>query len=414
MIQIITNTFVSVEQKNSVKKLIEYNKFSDYKSFDLFDINIIDLNSDSIWETKTNSYENILNCKELKLFSQSLKTSKAKIIISLPQNKMIQFNYSFNRYNNSKDLKTIPDIIERIVKKIIPDYLTHVFFERNISTIQNLKYNSDFYFDEESTVASNILLRCDKSRKINTIKLQKNLIITTLNFLSNMNDVNIIIAFLNQVGFMQQQTTIPDWIKDIQFYNDKELISENDKNKQEIQKINEKIENNNKELETNNQYKSILYLSGTALADQINNMLGKIFDLNPEEFVDKYEEDFNFKKNNITFIVETKGLNNEVVGKNVSDAYDHVIIYEDQLEQEKKEEKVKGLFFVASERNKKPEERAKIKERQITIAKRNNMLIIDTPTFYKMFEDFCQKKLSTEEIFKIFKEQVGLINYEGK
>ena len=176
-----------------------------------------------------------------------------------------------------------------------------------------------------------------------------------------MNDVNIIIAFLNQVGFMQQQTTIPDWIKDIQFYNDKELISENDKNKQEIQKINEKIENNNKELETNNRYKSILYLSGTALADQINNMLGKIFDLNPEEFVDKYEEDFNFKKNNITFIVETKGLNNEVVGKNVSDAYDHVIIYEDQLEQEKKEEKVKGLFFVASERNKKPEERAKIK-----------------------------------------------------
>lgn len=128
MIQIITNTFVSVEQKNSVKKLIEYNKFSDYKSFDLFDINIIDLNSDSIWETKTNSYENILNCKELNLFSQSIKTSKAKIIISLPQNKMIQFNYSFNRYNNSKDLKTIPDIIERIVKKIIPDYLTHVFF----------------------------------------------------------------------------------------------------------------------------------------------------------------------------------------------------------------------------------------------------------------------------------------------
>ena len=47
------------------------------------------------------------------------------------------------------------------------------FFERNISTIQNLKYNSDFYFDEESTVASNVLLRCDKSRKINTIKLQK-------------------------------------------------------------------------------------------------------------------------------------------------------------------------------------------------------------------------------------------------
>lgn len=159
-----------------------------------------------------------------------------------------------------------------------------------------------------------------------------------------MNDVNIIIAFLNQVGFMQQQTTIPDWIKDIQFYNDKELISENDKNKQEIQKINEKIENNNKELETNNQYKSILYLSGTALADQINNMLGKIFDLNPEEFVDKYEEDFNFKKNNITFIVETKGLNNEVTGKNVSAAYDHVIIYEDQLEQEKKRKKSKDCF----------------------------------------------------------------------
>ena len=156
---------------------------------------------------------------------------------------------------------------------------------------------------------------------------------------------------------------------------------------------------------------NILYSSGNTLAEQINKMLIKIFNLK-EDFKDIYEEDFNFKADGITYVVETKGLNNEVSGQNVSDAYNHLIIYDDKLEQQGIVEKTKCLFFVASERKRKIEERQKIKERQITIAKRNKTLIIDTPTFYKMFEDFLQGKLSAKDIHTMFKEQDGLISYK--
>ena len=70
------------------------------------------------------------------------------------------------------------------------------------------------------------------------------------------------------------------------------------------------------------------------------------------------------------------------------------------------------MFFVASERKKNVSERKKINSRQETIAKRNNTLIIDTPTFLKMYEDFLNKKISKDEIIKMFKEQFGVIKYQ--
>lgn len=144
----------------------------------------------------------------------------------------------------------------------------------------------------------------------------------------------------------------------------------------EIAKLNNIINENKKKLNNNLKYKSILYLSGNSLSEQINKMLIQIFGLE-DKFVDIYEEDFNFKFCDTTFVVETK-----------------------------------GLFFVANERFKEPRERSKIKERQITMAKRNKTLIIETTTFYKIFEDFIKQELSVDNIYKMFKENVGLLEYE--
>ena len=156
-----------------------------------------------------------------------------------------------------------------------------------------------------------------------------------------------------------------------------------------------------------------MYETGTELNKEIINILEDILKEH-NEFKDIYEEDYKFISDNTTFIVETKGLSNEVSGQNVTDAFSHLTIYEDKLEQENKVETTKCLFFVASQRKLRISERKKVNQRQETIAKRNNTLIIDTPTFLNIYEDFLNQKISKDEIIKIFKEQFGVINYVRK
>jgi len=236
---------------------------------------------------------------------------------------------------------------------------------------------------------------------------------TTLNVLETPVHKEIekrLFVLLNKIGFLIKNETIPLWIEEISFYDDY-IYNENiNKCNDEIIKLNNIINENKEKLNNNLSYKSILYSSGNSLSEQINKMLIRIFELD-NNFIDVYEEDFNFKLDGLTFIVETKGLNNEVSGKNVSDAYDHLVIYEDNLEKNGIVEETKCLFFVASERFKKPEERCKIKERNIKIAKRNKTLIIETQIFYKIFEDFIKNEISSKEILELFKQNTGLLEY---
>lgn len=164
----------------------------------------------------------------------------------------------------------------------------------------------------------------------------------------------------------------------------------------------------------NNKIKSILYKSGNDLALEVNKLLGKILDYDLSNFNYVFEEDCLIKLDDITYVVETKGLNNEVAGTDVTKAFNHEVIYEDKLESEKKEENVKCLFIVASERKKKVSDRKKINERQIKIAKRNDTLIIPTQILLEMYNDFINKNISREEIKSIFLKQNGLIKYEPK
>jgi hypothetical protein len=251
--------------------------------------------------------------------------------------------------------------------------------------------------------------------------IEENIAITTLNVFYEQTDISLedrkisiknrFYILLNKLGFLTTETIIPEWVSEITFYNDEIYTKQNESIEVQIEGLNKEIEKNNIELQKNNRYKSILYETGKNLSNQINAMLEIIFEIKSSDFIDTCEEDYRIKFNDITFIIETKGLNNQVGGKNVSDAYDHLVIYEDELEKKGIKEETKCLFFTAYERLLKPSEREKINERQITIAKRNKILIIDTPTFYRIFEDFIQKEIDKDTILNILKTQLGQIVY---
>lgn len=89
----------------------------------------------------------------------------------------------------------------------------------------------------------------------------------------------------------------------------------------------------------------------------------------------------------------------------------HVFAYEENIQDENKQENVKGIFIVATQRDKNISEREETPDRQIKIAERNNILIIRTEQLLEIFEDFRNKKINTDDIIKLLTEQNGELKY---
>ncbi len=381
--------------------------FKNYMSFDLYDINIICLNDLDMWKYTGNAFNNVSCANDICKLKKSINTSKSKCIIILPVNGSFEYAY-YSGYTRSIDLKNMLSSLRNIILEYIYDFIPCFEYEPGISTVNGIKYNYDFYFE---TSSKNILIRGDKNDKVVAYG-KDNVTVTTLQlgFKDGIEEsLNNLVAEL----YKEEAEFVPEWIYDISFYDDNKYIDSNKKINEKISEMVEKINKNNLHLDINNHFKSILYESGNKLQDVvieiIENITGK-----HNDFEDVSEEDYLFKSNDYTFIVETKGLNGEVQGKHVNAAIAHLTIYEDNLEQQGIEENTKCLFIVASERLKRVDDRSQIKDRNITIAKRNNALIIDTPTLLNVYEDFLYNKIDKDEIINIFINQSGLIKYESK
>ena len=413
MIQIISlNNDLQSDFENN--KDIDVTTFSDYESFDRYDVNIINLNSPDIWEFNDMNVGGLNIQEDLIPLKQSIKSSNTKTIILMPQNYTFYYYMSYGcNFLKSKQLKSISHSVSKILNDYICDEILEYTYERCKTTINRFEFNSDFYFNDINT--EDILLTSDKGNKVNTY-FYENVIITTLNVFESNSKENAyekLNSFITAVCKPQNKEAAPSWIEEVKFFDDEKYLDNIEQSKKEIEKLEKEINENKLKLDENNKVKSILYETGTELNKEIVNILEDILKEH-NEFKDVYEEDYKFISDNTTFIVETKGLNNEVSGQNVTDAFSHLTIYEDKLEQENKVEATKCLFFVASQRKLRISERKKVNQRQETIAKRNNTLIIDTPTFLNIYEDFLNQKISKDEIIKIFKEQFGVINYVRK
>ena len=379
---------------NYSTKDVEINDFSNYKSFNLYDVNIICLNENDMWVSKGSNY-NLMSCSDdLCKLKKTIKTSKTKTVIILPSNSLFRYN--------------LLDTLQNMLIQLLYDNIPNFEYEPGYANVNDIKYNYDFYFEN---VNDNILLKAEKSDKVVAIKYE-NVIVTTLQLLIN-KDFEKPLNNLLSVFYKDELDNTPNWINDILFYDDQKYLDDNKTLEKKITEIHNKIKQNNKKLETNSHYKSILFQTGDYLKNVIIEMIEVILN-EKNDFKDEFEEDYLFKSNGYSFVVETKGLNGEVQGKHVTDAFSHLIIYEDKLEKSGIEENTKCLFFVASERNIIPSERKKINERHVTIAKRNNTLIIDTPTFLKIYEDFLNDKINKNEIISIFIKQFGIINYKSR
>lgn len=380
---------------------VECSTIDSPKSFDTFDINIIDFNSPEIWRNKNGNTRWINEINDFKNLNDMIKHSvKCKIIIVIPQNLVFSYDYYINEYYKSEQLK---NIIKTDFKNIFSEYLgingISLSYENNETLTGNLKIKSAFYFIDHGF---EVLTKSIGSNKDTTIKYNKeNLIITTLH-ISNYDEI---ISFLKELRLIDSINDLPEWVKEYNFYNDDNLKKSNKEIDGKIEQLQLEKNKNISLIEKNNYYKSILISSGDDLVKTVFDILGRILDQNFEDFIDIKKEDFRFEYNNTLFIGEIKGVNENVKNKHISQLDNHL----DDLEYDNVKFTPKKLLIINHQRKSPLAERAEVDPKQIDKAIRDDVLIIETITLLKLYEKFLNDEITKEEVYEIFRDKTGLL-----
>jgi hypothetical protein len=405
-----------IGHETRIIKNIKCSRFKDPQSPDDFDINIIDLNSSGIWYCKSSKSDTINDFNDFVHLSEMISDSKkTKVLIVYPENYYYYYHFdTYNlRYHYKDELKNKLHVLLKIESLITQLPPPSIFFEKTETTINDLKFLSDFRFDTTGE------LRCstksDVSEKSTTVKLQhpnKKIEITLTTLHNITKDEKSLQSFLKHIGLIEIKDAEPEWIKSYDKFDDKKIKAQIDKNKRDISKLQQEITKGNEILEQNKKWKSILYENGENLVKVVFNVLEKLLDYDFSDRKDNFKEDFLIKKEGVVFVGEIKGVSHNVKNSNISQAVTNRNICKENLESENIEENVKGLLVINHQRDKPLENREPIHNNQIEEAERNQILIIETSTLLDIFEKHQKNDISAAKYIEIFKNKVGVLKID--
>ena len=163
--------YISYDKKNI--KEIECTTLANPKSFDIFDVNIINLNSQYIWRYNLQSTRNINCFRDLKNLKDIVNyTVKSNIIYILPQNLTFLYGLRNNDYQCFHELKNlIKNDISYILEELLELRYITLVYENNETLIGNIKLESAFHFVDHGF---KVLTKSIDSNKDTTIKYYKN------------------------------------------------------------------------------------------------------------------------------------------------------------------------------------------------------------------------------------------------
>ena len=355
-------------------------------NFDNFNYNIIDLRDTSIFTNARTYYKEFsLKMEDLK---KSLNSNHSNVLILLP-------NYKFDNYANS---------IKFVLNFLLEIDMCKIEYERNYTTIENNKLENSYYFKLSGTCSQLLKAKSydDTNKDKITILKYKNILISSIQNV-RIRDIAPILPVL----FKEELSSfeMPDWVKNLYFFDDIKLTENNKKLEEELQKIKNQIKENNDKLKENAKYKSILYTNGDILQEIVKEMLNDIFDNSLENFKDLKKEDFLIElENDITFIGEVKGVSTNVKNPHIHQIVGRQLDYE-EINPNKETHPILVINYL---RDRDISNRDNISAEQIKYAKRNYCLIISTITFLKLYEKYKKQELTKEDIIKIFKNEENI------
>ena len=370
------------------------------KSFDEFDINVIDLNSPNLWSFSLEDQKCNRAIYCIKTLKEIMKNSKKSIsIILMPANTKVSLLRSGGL---TAQTILIKDIIKQINYELCELTLSYarLRYEISTTTIDEQDFYSDFVFDDVDYET----IKRSNGGKSTIIKYNERLYSTTLLIKNTANDLGILISFILS---RFKKSDIPDWFNSLEYFDDAAL-----KNKRsELLDIYRQIENIDRQINKNNKFKSILYSTGDELVGVVKEILVDIFKLTDSHFTDVKKEDFRFEFEDVNFMVEIKGINTNVKNSNIAQCKKHVtdLIAEDDT---KSPGNVKGLLIVNPQRDIEPGKREPIHANQISYAKSEGILIITTLELLKLYQAYTKDEVVSNKCFETFKNNVGEFKFD--
>ena len=396
-IQVITHSGREVKYRGNV---IKQNSLHDIQSLDEFDINVIDLSANELWECDRDSRETINSISDFISISEMITNrKKSKLVILYPQN----CNFTYIKYGSqySEEVKNMLNSLSKkiLVKLFQPLSNIELVYENTRTLLQTKEFLASFYFKNEDEV----LITSVSSEKPIAI-MAKNVILSTL----CVDNIEKLIVLLSELGLLEEKQEVPEWFSEISMFDDykqKEIIQEST---EKIGLEQKKIGQAQAILDNNNRLKSVLYTTGDELVELVFEIFEEILDCDLSGFVDLKKEDLLIETEEVIFIGEIKGVNSNVKSTNISQVDTH---YHDYLEThpEVDESKLKALLIINHQKNKAIKEREPVMEQQINLAKRNNSLIVETYTLLRVLELYRSNKVTKEKIISVFKKREGLL-----
>ena len=390
-------------------QIIDYNEpcsLNKPKSFDEFDINIIDIRDINLWRnsdlnSRTDTIDDINDFRSIHSIIEN--SIKSKTIIIFPQNVYYSYDKYDRNYHSKCELKNMINGFKSILSVMIDEIDFNIVYENTITRIGEKEIEASFYFE---ACDNEILTQSNGSSKVTTIE-SNGIILTTL----NLNLDESLEPFLKKIHLVKEKVSIPDWIKDLEMFDDQKQYNVVQETKRIIRVSNEKIEEALKIIEKNNEYKSILYSTGHHLEKMVFEILQELLKCDLSDFEDEKEEDFCMKIGEKIFIGEIKGVNHNIKSQNISQLDVHYQNYLDE-NPDKTEEDIKALLIMAHQKNKSLENREPVHEKQIQLAMRNRSLIIETITLLRLFEKYKNGEISSDDCIELFSKNIGLLKIE--
>jgi len=305
--------------------------------------------------------------------------------------------------------ETLPTMKKLLMDSHIIEQHVDFRYERNKTSLsEDLICESDFYFEKFPFHKINSITVSNDSEKFTSIYDKGSGYAYT--FLK-LKDEETILAFLSKIGISIFESDVPSWLKDIDFFDDGQLKEEILSSKNEIAKLNNNISNYQNKLSGNQYYKEMLIYSGNELVERVFKTMEELLDIDLSSFVDECGPDFVFEKNEHTFVGEIKGINTNVKNANISQINVHEATYIDELEESGHAiPPIKKLLIINHQRSKPLAEREPIGEKQITLARKDGVLIVETITLIKILEKYRKNELSSLQVYELLVSNSGLLS----